>query len=101
MELGEGGSEVQERCGISRLKPRRRANIWLTLPKVYNRTTKVGGNRGLGVDTYPSINVFSELLESYAQKYPIYAIFDAMDECAKEYRDNVFTLFPELQKYSY
>lgn len=49
----------------------------------------------------PSITAFTYLLKSYAQKYPVYAVFDAMDECADEYRDNMFTFFNELQKQDY
>ena len=49
----------------------------------------------------PSISTFIELLKLYAQKYSAYSVFDAMDECAKEYRDDVFTFFAELQKFGY
>ena len=49
----------------------------------------------------PSISALTELLKIYAQKYLAYVVFDAMDECAKEYRDDVFTFFAELQKLGY
>ena len=46
----------------------------------------------------PNITAFTQILVSYAQQSPIYAVFDALDECSEDQQEDLFTLFSILER---
>jgi hypothetical protein len=53
-------------------------------------------NKNLKKSTRPDEKQITRILLSCSQKVPVYAIFDAVDECHDVYQDNVLSLFADL-----
>lgn len=47
-------------------------------------------------DTRPDEKQITRILLSCSQKLPVYAVFDAMDECNDIYQDDTLSLFADL-----
>lgn len=65
-------------------------NLPTGLEALYERATKT--------DTDPDLAAFVEYLKIFSQSFPIYAVFDAMDECADDCQEPILALFAELQE---
>lgn len=68
-------------------------NIPSELESLYNESIRTSGK--------PDIPTFTQLLKLYAQKFSIYAIFDALDECSDDHQKELLSLFADLQKGAY
>lgn len=68
-------------------------NLPTDLEALYERSIRSHSN--------PDLTTFIQFLKTFSQDFPIYAVFDAMDECVDDCHEPVLALLAELQNYGW